>query len=108
MNENLQHFMVAVEHPEVSAFEHLDMLMTRDRLAEQESSMTTDEKRRLKTADQKLLEQAAAFQAELARITSLESERERRQPPPQHWWWFLDVLTSLPTMPGELPELMLA
>ena len=97
MNEYLKQYSVAVEHPEVSGFEHLNMLIVRDRLAEQELSLTPDETKRLKAADQRLLEQAADFQAELARITTLENERQHRQPPPQRWWWYLDVLTSLPT-----------
>jgi hypothetical protein len=108
MNEYLKRYIIAVEHPEVSAFEHLEMLLMRDRLAEQEYTLNNDEKRRLKAADQTLLEHAAAFQAELARITSLESERQRRQPAPQRWWWYLDVLTALPRPAGTLPELALA
>jgi len=106
MNEYLARYLVAVERPGVSAFEHIDMLMVRDRLAEQESSMSLRDKRRLKAADQRLLEQAAAFQSELARIISLEVERKRRQPPPQHWWWYLDVLTALPRSAEALPELV--
>ena len=99
---------MAVEHPEVSGFEHLNMLMVRDRLAEQELSLTPDETKRLKAADQRLLEQAADFQAELARITTLENERQHRQPPPQRWWWYLDVLTSLPTASAAVPALVVA
>ncbi len=105
MNEYLKRYVVAVEHPEVSAFEHLDMLMARDRLAEQENSLSSDEKRRLKEADHRLMEHAAAFQIELERVTSLQSERRRRQPPPQRWWWYLDVLTVLPRTAGVLQEL---
>lgn len=108
MNEFLKRYEVAVEHPEVSAFEHLDMLMVRDRLAEQERSLSSDEKRRLQEADQRLLEHAVAFQTELDRITTLESERRRRQPPPQRWWWYLDVLAALPKPAGAPPELALA
>lgn len=106
MNEFLKQYVVAVEHPEVSAFEHLNMLMIRDKLADLEPSLTFDEKRRLRAADQKLLKHAAVFQAELARITDLEHERQHRQPPPQHWWWYLDVLTSLPTAPVTTPKLV--
>jgi hypothetical protein len=106
MNEYLKQYSVAVEHPEVSGFEHLNMLMVRDRLAEQELSLTPDETKRLKATDQRLLEQAAAFQAELARVTTLENERQHRQPPPQRWWWYLDVLTSLPTASVAVPALV--
>lgn len=102
MNEYLKQYSVAVEHPEASAFEHLNMVMVRDTLAD-ELSLAPDEKKRLEAADQKLLKQAVAFQAELARITVLEDERRHRQPPPQHWWWYLDVLTALPAASVGVP-----
>ena len=99
MNKYLAHYLVAVEHPEVSAFEHLEMLLVRDKLAEQESSLTAEQRAQLLAADRRLLGKAAEFHAELARITNLENERQRRQPSPSRWWWYLDVLTLLPVSP---------
>ena len=97
MNKYLKHYFVAVEHPDVSAFEHREMLLVRDKLAEEESSLSVEQKAQLMAADQRLLEQAALFHAELARITDFKSERQRRQPNAKKWWWYLDVLASLPT-----------
>ena len=101
MNKYLKHYFVAVEHPDVSAFEHREMLLVRDKLAEQESSLTVEQKAQLMAADQRLLEQVAVFHAELARITDFKSERQRRQPNAKKWWWYLDVLASLPTLPPQ-------
>lgn len=96
MNELLERYIVAVEHPGVSGFEHLDMLMIRDKLAEQEAQLNSEERERLAAADRKLIVQAAAFHTELSRITSLAYERQRRNVPSSHWWWYLDVVAHLP------------
>lgn len=106
MNASLGHYLVAVAHPDVSAFEHLEMLMIRDRLADQEFSLSKQEKASLADADQRLLTSAAAFYAELARITSLEEERWQRRPTPDRWWWYLDVLSALPISAASSPTLV--
>lgn len=99
MNQYLESYTVAVKHPDVSEFEHLDMLITRDKIATLEEQLTAEEKAKLATADQHLLNQANRFFAALATITDLQQERQKRQPLPSHWWWYLDVLTGLPTRP---------
>lgn len=106
MNARLKHYVVAVNYPDVSPFEHLEMLMIRDELADQETLLTTQEKASLEDADQRLLKSAAAFHSELARITSLEEERLRRRPAPERWWWYLDVLSALPVSTGSPPTLV--
>ena len=99
MNEYLRHYTVAVKHPDVSGFEHLEMLMIRDKIAKQVNNLSEEEKEQLKNADQQLLVQSDQFHHALSQITNLQSERQRRQPPPNHWWWYLDVLTQLPARP---------
>ncbi len=96
MNEYLRRYMVAVKYPNVSGFEHLDMLMVRDKLAARETELTEVENQQLKQADNQLLSNARAFHNELARVTELAREREQRTPPPDHWWWYLDVIVKLP------------
>jgi len=103
MNTFLKQYLVAVEHPDVSPFEHLEMLMIRDKLAVQEFSLTGQERTSLANADQRLLKNSAAFHAELVRITSLEEERRRRHPAPEYWWWYLDVLSALPVSASSPP-----
>lgn len=108
MNQYLEHYVTAVEHPEVSGFEHLEMLLVRDKLADQEANLTPSQKTRLAAADRRLLTQASKFNAELARITDLGYERQRRQPAPNRWWWYLDVLAILPKplRPTAAPDLV--
>ena len=108
MNTFLKHYSVAVTHPDVSAFEHLEMLMVRDKLADQEFSLTKQERASLADADQRLLRNAEAFYSELTRITSLEDERRQRRPAPERWWWYLDVLTALPVSTDSFPAPILA
>lgn len=96
MNELLEHYVVAVRHPRVSGFEHLDMLLTRDKLAERVEELNPDERKRLAEADRRLLTDADQFYAELSRITDLAHERRERNAPATHWWWYLDVLAHLP------------
>ena len=105
MNKYLKHYFVAVEQPDVSAFEHWEMLLVRDKLADQESSLTVEQKAPPLTADQRLLEQVAVFHSELARITDFKNERQRRQPSAKKWWWYLDVLACLPTAPPQMPQM---
>jgi hypothetical protein len=96
MNELLHHYQIAVQHPGVSGFEVLEMLMVRDRLKEQVASLTLEQKAQLAMADQTLFAHLSDFYKELARITSLEYERQHRNPTPAQWWWYLDVLAYLP------------
>ncbi|MBA2391100.1 MAG: hypothetical protein H0V67_12690 [Geodermatophilaceae bacterium] len=102
MNELLKRYVIAVEHPGASGFEHLDMLMVRDKLARQGTSFTPADQERLVAADRLLVARASAFYAELSRITSLQYEREQRKLSPMHWWWYLDVLAHLPQRQSEL------
>ena len=97
MNKYLQSYKVAVQYPNVSGFEHLDMLMTRDKLAEQ--SLTSSERFELAQADQALLNAVNEFYEALKSITDLQQERKMRERSPDHWWWYLDVLAQLPSQP---------
>ncbi len=99
MNQELSRYQIAVEHPEVSGFEHLDMLLVRDKLARQKANMGPAERARLAAADRRLLQQVHSFYAELARVVDLPAERQHRKPEPERWWWYLDVLAALPAVP---------
>jgi len=105
MNELLRRYTVAVEHPDVSGFEHLEMLMIRDKLAGQAASLSPYECKCLALADRRLIAQAAAFHTALSRITSLQYERRQRDVSPSRWWWYLDVLVHFPQ---PVPEPVLA
>jgi hypothetical protein len=96
MNKLLKQYQNEVEFPDVSGFEHLQMLDIRDELEEIKSELSGPELEVLNITDQRFLEQATAFHAQLASVTDLAYEREQRNPPPTHWWWYLDVLVQLP------------
>ncbi|NJN84578.1 MAG: hypothetical protein HC802_21350 [Caldilineaceae bacterium] len=108
MNASLESYLVAVRHPNVSPFEHLEMLMIRDSLAEQEHSLNKRERACMADADRRLLKNAVTIHAELTRITSLEEERRQRSPSSDHWWWYLDVLSALPDIDGTSTLLEMA
>jgi hypothetical protein len=104
MNRLLAHYRVDVQHPEVSGAEHLEMLQIRDRLAELESTLTPEEHKVLAEADKVLMERATAFYQELVRFLDLTEYRREHAIPPAHWWWYLDVVSHLPSLKDEAPD----
>jgi hypothetical protein len=107
MNRHLIYYVTAVKHPDVSGFEHLEMLMIRDELVAEEAGFSSEELELLFTAGRKLLATAQKVYKALAEITDLQFERQNRQPSPDHWWWYLDVLECLPVPPSEAHQLEL-
>lgn len=104
MNKYLAHYRVSLQHPGVSGFETLEMLMVRDKLMQQLASLSPDEKLELEAADQFLVAHSTEFYAELSHITNLDYERRQRQTSPTQWWWYLDVLSQLPETPAKYAE----
>ena len=104
MNRLLAHYCVDVHHPDVSGAEHLEMLQIRDRLAELEPTLTSKEQEALAEADRVLVEQAAAFYQELLRFLDLAIYRRDHGIPPARWWWYLDVVSHLPPLKDETPD----
>ena len=102
MNKYLQHYLIAVQHPEVSGFELLDMLMARDQLWQQWPSLSSQQQAQTTHADQQLLCHATTIVTELSQVIDLSDERQRRNPSPEQWWWYLDVLRHTPFQP--LPQ----
>jgi hypothetical protein len=96
MNRLLAHYGVAVQHPEVSGAEHLEMLQIRDQLAGLEATLTAEEKAALDAADRTLAEQAHRFHQELQRFIDLAAYRREQGIPPERWWWYLDVVRYVP------------
>ena len=86
MNRLLAHYRVDVQHPEVSGAEHLEMLQIRDRLAELESTLTSEEQNALVEADRVLVGRASAFYQELLRFLDLAAYRREHGIPPACWW----------------------
>ena len=104
MNQLLVHYCVDVQYPEVSGAEHLEMLQIRDRLAELESTLTSEEQKALAEADRVLVERASTFYQELLRFLDLAACRREHDIPPARWWWYLDVVSHMPPLKHEAPD----
>jgi hypothetical protein len=104
MNRLLEHYCVDVQHPEVSGAEHLEMLQIRDRLADLEPTLTSEEQETLAEADRILVERATTFYQELLRFLDLAAYRREHGIPPMRWWWYLDVVSHLPPLKAEAPD----
>jgi hypothetical protein len=105
MNQLLMHYGVDVQHPEVSGAEHLEMLQIRDRMAEREPTLTSKEQEALAEADRVLVERANAFHQALLRFLDLAAYRREHGIPPACWWWDLDVISHLPPLKDEVPQM---
>jgi hypothetical protein len=104
MNRYLKDYLAGVQSPEASGFEHLNTLLVRDKLFEQEKSLTPTEQTTLLRADYLLIKQIDLFLAELQPITSLAYERQSRKPSSEQWWWYLDIITHLPFLQPWLSQ----
>jgi hypothetical protein len=95
-------YEVDVRFPDVSGMEHLEMLLTRSRIAQVEAHLTVEQHTRLSEADRLLLQHATAFYQAIQRVADLTAWRLEQQAPAAHWWWYLDVLAQLPQLPTQL------
>lgn len=94
----LTQYETDVRFPDVSGMEHLDMLLTRSRIAEHKDDLTAGQSARLADADLQLLHAAARFNRAILAVADLTAWREDSGAPPDHWWWYLDVLTNVPQL----------
>jgi hypothetical protein len=97
-------YEVDVRFPDVSGMEHLDMLLTRSRIAKVEAALTPEQQQRVQAADQELMFHADRFYTAIRRIADLAAWREREKATPAEWWWYLDVLAHAPKAKSEQPE----
>ncbi len=86
MNSWRDTYLTDVRFPEVSGAEHLQLLQTRDRLADGDTALTAEEQHALHEADQHLIANAATFYTELARFVDLAAYRTEHQIDPTRWW----------------------
>ena len=81
-----------VRFPDVSGMEHLDMLLTRTTLEEHKERLSHEQRARLATADQRLVQQSNRFYSAISQVADLTAWRDNVHAPVSHWWWYLDVL----------------
>jgi len=92
----LNQYETDVRFPDVSGMEHLDMLLTRSRIAAAKDSLTPEQMSRLQSADQYLLQFAEQFHQAISAVANLSVWRQNANVSPEEWWWYLDVLISVP------------
>ncbi len=96
LEELITAYEADVSFPDVSGMEHLDMLHTRNEIADCMAILTDEQYLRVLKADKKLLQQAAGFVDAMAQIANIAAWRRHEQFPTSHWWWYLDVVAQLP------------
>jgi hypothetical protein len=88
--------------PDVSGMEHLDTLLTRTKIEEHKSRLTQEQRERLVTADQNLVQQSSQFYEAIRSGADLTAWRKNVDAPASYWWWYLDVLAyAWPCMPSS-------
>ncbi len=92
----LTQYETDVRFPDVSGMEHLDMLLTRSRIATHQSELTPEQQLRLLDADQLLVHNAEQFYQAILSVADLAEWRNTSAASPEEWWWYLDVLASVP------------
>lgn len=92
----LSQYEADVRFPDVSGMEHLDMLLTRSRIATTWQELTPEQQGRLSNADQRLLHNAEQFYQAIVSAADLAEWRNTSAASPEEWWWYLDVLASVP------------
>ncbi len=98
--ELLTAYEVDVEFPDVSGMEHLQMLMRRSAIAEEEAHFTNVQRQRLLKADRELLRQAKQFYAAIQDMVDLPVWRRNQPGAATQWWWYLDIIAQLPLFVG--------
>lgn len=93
----LTQYETDVRFADVSGMEHLDMLLTRSRIAAGQAELNPEQQNRLLDADQHLLHDAEQFYRSIPQVADLDKWRSESAASPEEWW-YLDVLTSVPQL----------
>ncbi len=82
----------AMDHPDVSGFELLEVLDIRSRLATREPLLSDDDRAHLEKLDRRFLKTADLFLERISEVADLSEMRQRARILPSHWWWYLDEI----------------
>ena len=91
--ELIQYLAEAMNHPDVSGFELIEILDVRSQLAAREPVLSDDDKKRLETLDRQLLKLADLWVTRISEVADLAEMRKKAHVLPSHWWWYLDEIT---------------
>ncbi len=91
--ELVEHLSEAMDHPEVSGFELLEVLDIRSRLATREPLLSDNDRARLEELDRRFFKMADLLLGRISEVADLAEMRQRAHILPSHWWWYLDEIT---------------
>lgn len=91
--ELMEYLAEAMNHPDVSGFELIEILDIRSQLAAREPVLSDDDKTGLETLDRQLLKLADLCVTRISEVADLAQMRKKAHVLPSHWWWYLDEIT---------------
>jgi len=91
--ELIRYLSEAMDHPEVSGFELLEVLDIRSRLAPREPILMGNDRALLEKLDKRLLQMADVLLERISEVANLCEMRHRSHILPSHWWWYLDEIS---------------
>jgi len=90
----LEYYVKAMQFPEVSGFEVLELLDVRSRLATEESELDEAQRTQLEDADSVFLRYTPMLYESVIALSDLAHLRRRAAAPCSHWWWYLEKLAQ--------------
>ena len=90
--ELMEYLVEAMNHPDVSGFELIEILDIRSQLAAREPVLSDDDKTGLETLDRQLLKLADLWVMRISEVADLAQMRKKAHVLPSHWWWYLDEI----------------
>ena len=90
----LEYYVKAVQFPEVSGFEVLELLDGHSRLATVESELDEAQRAQLEDADSVFLRYTPRLYESVMALGDLADLRRRAAAPCSHWWWYLEKLAQ--------------
>ena len=91
--ELMEYLAEAINHPDVSGFELIEILDIRSQLAAREPVLSDDDKTTLEALDRRLLKLADLWVTRISEVADLAQMRKKAHVLPSHWWWYLDEIT---------------
>jgi len=92
--EMMEYLSEAMDHPDVSGFELLELLDLRSKLASREPLLNEKGKSHLEKLDQRLMKMSDFLFERISEISDLTDMRQRAHILPSHWWWYLDEMSK--------------
>ncbi len=91
--ELIEYLLEALNHPDLSGFELIEILDIRSQLAAREPILSDNDKTELETLDQHLLKLADLLVTRISEVADLAQMRKKAHVLPSHWWWYMDEIT---------------